>query len=189
MHFHMHRSGAPAASAAAGPSLPPPGETSDELRLLELSQVRLRRRDGRLEMREITYAQWRPVTLVRLFPSSEPDGWTSVIDDRGTEIGIFPDLAEFPAEELALVREEMERRYLVPKIGRITACRRRHDVLQWTAETDRGRVTFITRNLREQVQEPMPRYLILTDVEGNRYDIPDLEALDPMSRGLLEEQL
>jgi hypothetical protein len=189
MHFHVHRSGTGGPAAETGPSLPPVSETSDELRVLQPSQVRLRRRDGRLEMREKTYAEWREVNLVRLFPHSEPEGWTSIIDNKGREVGVLTSLEDFPEEELALVREEFSRRYLVPRIRRIVSSRRRHDLMQWTVETDRGLVTFMTRELREQVQEPLPRRLVITDVEGNRYEVVDLEMLDPISRRLLEEQL
>jgi len=189
MHFHVHRSGAGDAAAESGPSLPPVSETSDELRVLEPTHVRLRRRDGRLELREVTYAQWREVTLVRLFPHSEPEGWIAVVDAKGKELGVITALNGFPDQARALVQEELGRRYLVPRIRRILSSRRRYDVMQWTVETDRGRVTFMTRELREQVQEPLPRRLIVTDVQGNRYEVPDLAALDPISRRLLDEHL
>ena len=39
---------------------------------------------------------------------------------------------------------------------------------------------FTTRNLRENVQRPAPARIILNDVDGNRYDIRDVDAL---SRG------
>ena len=56
-------------------------------------------------------------------------------------------------------------------------------------ETDRGKVTFLTRGLRDKVQEPRPGHLTLTDVEGNRFDIPDLADLDPESRRWLDERV
>ena len=48
--------------------------------------------------------------------------------------------------------------------------------------------TFPER-LRDQLQQPLPGHFIFTDVEGNRYEIPSLAALDPHSRRLLDEQM
>ncbi len=88
-----------------------------------------------------------------------------------------------------LVRDELRRRYLVPQIQRILACRVRDEVVEWTVQTDRGRRKLLTKNLREQIKEPVPSRLTLLDVEGNRYDIPDVAALDPESRRRLDAQL
>jgi len=140
-------------------------------------------------MREEGEEGWKEVSLTRLFPLSEPEKWIAVLDKEGKEIGVLPDLKDIAPEELACVREELSRRYLVPQILRILTCRDRFDMAEWTVETDRGQITFLTRNLREQVQQPFPRRFVVMDVEGNRYDIPDLNALDPESRRLLEERL
>lgn len=132
---------------------------------------------------------WKEVSLVRLFPLSEPEKWISVLDKEGKELGVLLELQGLAVEDLDCAREELRRRYLVPEVLRILACRDKFDLVEWTVETDRGQVTFLTRNLREQVQQPLSRRLILTDVEGSRYDVPDTDALDPQSRRWLEERL
>jgi hypothetical protein len=131
---------------------------------------------------------WREVSLVRLFPLSEPERWVAVITHDGREVGILLDVAELPPDAREAAREELRRRYMVPEIRRIVSVRERYDLVEWMVETDRGQVTFLTRNLREQVKRPFPHRLVLMDVEGNRYDVPDIEALDPESRHLLEDR-
>ncbi|MBM4040146.1 MAG: DUF1854 domain-containing protein [Planctomycetes bacterium] len=133
--------------------------------------------------------EWADATLVRLFPLSEPERWIALIAKDGKESGIVRDLAQLPPEPRRLAREELRGRYLVPQIQRILACRVRDEVVQWTVQTDRGRKKLLTKNLREQVKEPLPDRLTLLDVEGNRYDVPSLAALDPDSRRRLEAQL
>ena len=201
MHFHDH--GGTAKAADSGPSLPMPDVTSSELRFLEPAAVQFRRDGARLQSRTAPGAgrpepvegrdkdadEWGDVSLIRLFPLSEPEHWIALIAKNGEEIGILRDLAPLPAEARRLARDELRRRYLVPQIERILACRTRNEVVEWTVETDRGRGKFLTRNLREQVKEPLPSRLTLIDVEGNRYDIPNVLALDPDSRRRLEAQL
>jgi hypothetical protein len=189
-HFHHHhhaREGAPRQSA---PSLPPPTEPSTEFIVLDTASVRLRREGQRLELHVDGGNGWRQVTLVRLFPLTEPDGWIAVLDGEGNETGILLDLAGLAADSRAAAEEELQRRYLVPQIVRILACKTlRHGLIRWTVETDKGEATFITRHLREQIKEPAPTRLTLLDIEGNRYDIPHIAALDPDSRLLLRTRI
>jgi hypothetical protein len=95
------------------------------------------------------------------------------------------DLRELEAESRRLVEEELERRYIVPVILRVLSVRERFGSIDWTVETDRGARSFTTRNLRENVVQPTPNRYVLTDVDGNRYDVRDVEALDGVSQGWL----
>ncbi len=131
---------------------------------------------------------WREVSLVRLFPLSDPERWVAVITAEGREVGILADVAELPPDARDAVRDDLHRRYMVPEIRRIVSCRDRYDLAEWTVETNRGQVTFLTRHVREQVKRPFPSRLVLLDVEGNRYDVPDVDALDPDSRRILDER-
>ena len=189
MLLSTHHSDNQSSSETPTSSPPASSEAAADLHVLEPSSLAFRGEANRLQMRQAGEEEWQEVTLVRLFALSEPERWISVLDKDDKEIGILLDLHELSRGDLALVREELDRRYLVPEIGTILSCRQRFDMVQWTADTDRGRVSFLTRNLREQVQRPLGRHLILTDVEGNRYDIPDFEALDPASRRLLEQHV
>ena len=51
--------------------------------------------------------------------------------------------------------------------------------------TNRGPRTFTTRDLRENVIHPMPGRTLLTDVDGNRYDVRDIYALDRTNQAWL----
>ena len=188
--FHRHH-GPPGARGPvdSGPSLPMPDETSSELRYLDPDRVEFRKDQARLLFRENPDDDWQPVAVVRLFPLTEPDAWISVVARDGREIGIIRDATKLHRRALDALREELRRRYLVPQVQRIISCRTRGDATHWKVQTDRGTITFVTRHLREQVKEPMPRRLTIVDIEGNRYDIPDISALDPDSRRRLELQI
>jgi hypothetical protein len=67
--------------------------------------------------------------------------------------------------------------------------RERFGTVDWDVETHRGRRGFTTRDLRENVLRPGPRHYLITDVENNRFEIPDLDALDPASQGALLRHL
>ena len=151
--------------------------------------ARFRREGTRLQMARDGSDDWREVGAVRLFPLTAPSRWISIVDDEVKEIGLIEDLAAFDRDARCCIEAELERRYLTPQIERVIACRTRFDSAEWVVETNRGPATFLVRDPREKIKEPLPRHLTLTDAEGNRYDIPDVDALDATSRRLIAEWL
>jgi hypothetical protein len=162
---------------------------ASELRFLEPAKVQWRQRGSRLELCEDGQEEWREVSLARLFPHSQAAEWISVVGKDGKEIGMLRSLDEMSGEGRELVLSELTQRYVYATIKRIISRKRRFDMIQWLADTNLGQVTFLTRNLRDQSQRPFPEHLIIMDVESNRYDIPDLTALDAESRRMLEEEM
>jgi Domain of unknown function (DUF1854) len=126
---------------------------------------------------------------MRAFPLSDPSHYLSVRDGQGKEIGLITHPDALRSEDRALVERELERRYFVPAVTRIVSAKERFGTVEWTMETDRGVVRFTTRNLRENVQRPTPGRIILNDVDGNRYDIRDLDRLGAASQELLFRHL
>jgi Domain of unknown function (DUF1854) len=125
------------------------------------------------------------VSILRTFPLSEPDLLLSVRDSENKEIGLILNPEDLDAENRRLVNEELERRYLVPTVTRIVFAKERFGTVDWTMETNRGLCQFTTRNLRENIQRPSPGRIILNDVDGNRYDIRNLDDLSLASQELL----
>lgn len=105
------------------------------------------------------------------------------------EIGLISDLSELPPNSQKVVKEELERRYLVPVVRRIISIKERMGMLMWEVETERGYRRFLTRASQEGIEQPEPHRCVLVDLDGNRYYIPDITALDPISFSLLKKWL
>lgn len=166
-----------------------PLHNNEDLILLDPASVECRTEAGRLQVRLTPDSDWQEATLARLFPLSEPESWISVVDKEDKEVGVFKTLKGMPAASLASVRAELHRRYVVPEITRIIACRNRFHLVEWTVETNRGQMTFLTQNPHEQFKPTLLPRVTLTDVEGNRFDIPDIGALDEASRTMIEQMM
>jgi hypothetical protein len=158
-----------------------PGETTD-LRFLDPNTLRFRRQGARLRLARAGEVGEIDVTVVRVFPLSNPRRYLSVRDMDENEIGLLVDLEQLDETSRRLVREELDRRYIIPVIQRIVSVRERFGTIDWTVATNYGRRLFTTRNLRENVVQPAPNRYILTDVDGNRYDLRDVESLDKVSQ-------
>lgn len=127
--------------------------------------------------------------VLRAFPLSDRNRFFSVRDDGDKEIGLIINPGELTDENRRLIEEDLQRRYFVPSVKRIVSAKERFGTVDWTVETDRGICRFTTQNLRENVQRPAPGRIILNDVDGNRYDIRNVDELSGESQELLFRHL
>ncbi|MDQ3814663.1 MAG: DUF1854 domain-containing protein [Armatimonadota bacterium] len=122
------------------------------------------------------------VEALRAFPLSHPEEHIVLRDGAGKEIGMLRRLADVPEPALSLLREQLRRHYFLPRVLAIHEVTERFGSSVWDLETDRGRCTISTRQMNEAISEVEPGRYLITDVEGNRYEVKDLDALDPISR-------
>ena len=166
------------------PTNPPAATVADtvDLRYLDPRTLRFFHRGATLHVAVADQATHLNVAILRAFPLSDPDRYLSVRDNQGDDIGLIADPAGLDPESRRLVDDALRRRYVLPVVQRILGLKERFETVEWDVETDRGHTQFVTRNLRDNVVRPAKDRCILTDVDGNRYDIPSLGALDIASR-------
>ncbi len=126
---------------------------------------------------------------MRAFPLSDRNRFFSVRDGGENEIGVIVNPTDLSAENQNLIDEDLQRRYFVPSVKRIVFAKERFGTVDWAVDTDRGLCHFTTQNLRENVQRPAVGRLILNDVDGNRYDIRNVDELSRESQELLFRHL
>lgn len=151
----------------------------DKLDLFYMPKDRLR-----LTVREeCSYVTVKPVWAA---PLSHPERYLALLDGKGSEIVTLPDPESLSPASLKVVREELSRRYLTARVIAIHEAQSEFGATYWHVETDRGPRDFVTQSLQENAQWLSDRHLLLVDVDGNRFEIPDVEALDVRSRGFVE---
>jgi len=122
------------------------------------------------------------VEAIRAFPLSHPEAHIVLRDGGGKELGVLRNLQALAPATRDLLREQLHRRYFLPKITGIVDVSERFGSSVWELLTDRGSCTITTRQMNEAVFEIEPGRYIITDVEGNRYEIQRLADLDEPSR-------
>ncbi len=151
-------------------------------RFLEASELTFTRSQvgtARLEIRK--EACHLRVIVRRLMPLSHPEQYISLAADEDTEIGILVNPSELAPESLKILNEELDKRYFTPIIQKIYRVKEQFGIHEWDVQTERGRVTFLVRGLNQNIKQSPPARLFVTDVRGNRYDIPDYRELDAKS--------
>ncbi len=156
-----------------------------QLVLLDPKQLRFSRNGIALEMTIEGGKTYEDVQVLRAFPLSMPAHFLSIWDKDDAEIGIIADPGLLEDQAQKVVAEHLRRRYHIPVVTRIVHARERFGTIDWEVETDRGPVKFTTKNLRENIQRPAPGRVIINDLDENRYDILNFEAMDRHSQGLL----
>jgi len=119
-------------------------------------------------------------------PLSHPDRFLSLLNGKGEEITTIAELGRLPDSSEMAVRHELKLRYLTPNILCVESAKCEFGVTYWTVQTDRGRRDFVTQSLQENAQWIGDGHLLLIDVDGNRFEVADVSALDQRSREFLE---
>lgn len=162
---------------------------ASQLRILDPTSLRFTRHGSELRLEARDERCLLRARLVRVFPLSVPEEWLSVREDGGKELGVLVNPMELDPESRAFVLDAIERRYFLPVVLRVLETRELFGVVNWRVETDRGPRSFTTRNLRESLVRPSSKRLLITDVDGNRYDIPDLDLMDAGSQARVTAQI
>ena len=125
------------------------------------------------------------VRIARCFPWSAPDGHVSIRDADGKEICLLKTLDQLDESSREIVDAELSEKVFNPQIKQVVDFTHEFGVTTITAETDRGRVSFQVRG-RDDVRLLSPTRALFRDVDGNTYELPDLLALDGVSRKYLQ---
>ena len=132
---------------------------------------------------------WTKISPARTFPLSDPEHYIGFLDGGGKDIGMLYDPSQLDHDSRRVVEEEVERRYFVPVIDRVISVKEEFGAVYWNVETDRGEKEIVVRNLRDNMQELSATRIIITDVDGNRYEIPDVTKMDNKSQGIIMRNL
>ena len=160
-----------------------------DLRILEPAQVRLFRHAGVPRLTIEGERSWWRVSPVRSQPISDPDHYIGLLDGAGKDIGMIRDPSRLDAESRTLIAEELELRYFVPVVEEVLDVKEEFGTIYWTLRTTRGRMDAIVRHLRDNLQELPGNRVMITDVDGNRFEFPDTTKLDSISLGLILRHL
>ena len=123
--------------------------------------------------------EYERVKLFRMFPFTEENKYISVRmhDEKAQEIGVIEDLACLTQEAQDMIREQLEIRYFVPIIQKINNIKNEYRFAYFDVDTDKGACKFaVAMSSSSVVRLSATRFLFL-DIDGNRFEIPDLTKL------------
>lgn len=132
---------------------------------------------------------WQDVGRVyfhRAFPFDAPDEFISVLDKEQKEYGIIKNLSDLGEEARKIVTESLDRKYFAPEIKKILNIKERFGYSYWDVETDHGNMSFTLQDTFRSIVRISETRLFINDIDGNRFNIADIEALDHASYRRIE---
>jgi len=161
--------------------------------LLDPQRIYLREENGKLFLaHEGGSTPLAPPKRAR--PLSSPDEWIVLSSSEGEEIGTIRRLSELDEQSRTLLRAALENAYLITTIIRVLEVEREplSGQIAWRVEIESDETTSddsqagreITFRISgaEDVQTARYPHIYFSDLDGQRFQIPDCEAMDLASR-------
>lgn len=163
--------------------------STHEVNMLNPTQVYFYRSSGGVLQAVINGETYEEVHLFRSFPMKYSLQYISVRNKKGEELGIIEDVQTLEDDSLALIEEELQYRYFLPKVLRIEKIKQKAELWFWDITTNLGETSIIMRNLHDHIHFPSENRMILIDIDGRRCDIENWRQLDSHSQKLLQDVL
>ncbi|RXZ80428.1 DUF1854 domain-containing protein [Paenibacillaceae bacterium] len=164
------------------------GSLSDaaDIHYLTKDNAEFRKTEG--DMLSVTVGdELHPVVYVHCsFPHTNKRMYLSVRTAENKEIGMIHSLDDFPEAVAQLLEEQLQIRYFTPEIEQIIAVKEEFGYSYWEAETTAGLCRFTVRSGGGNAKLVTPVRLLVTDVDGNRFVIPDMNRLTDKEYRMVE---
>lgn len=117
-------------------------------------------------------------------PLYRPDEFASILDQKGNEVATMVNLDSLSAQSRRVLLAHHDRYDLTSVISKIVSISHMYGSSFWEVETDKGKRQFVIRGTTEHVRWLNDSRILVTDVRGNRFEIPDLNGIDKRSQYL-----
>ena len=111
---------------------------------------------------------------------SEPKESTTSLGEL-KEIGIISNISVFDEAQQQYIAEELGRKYFIPIIETINAVKEKYGFSYWEVKSDIGKIKFTVHDAYRNILKITDDRIMVTDVNGNRYEITSLDKLDRKS--------
>ena len=156
-----------------------------ELEYLDATKLLFTKRGDALVLTVENDRSYLKVRAVRAFPLSEINEFIGLLDAiSGREIGMLLHLRDLDVAARQLIQHEIDKRYFIPKISNIIQAKKEFGAVYWDVDTDRGNRQFILRGIRDSIHEIEPGRFLISDVDGNRLEVAQINDLDIRSQAL-----
>ena len=129
-----------------------------------------------------------PVTAIRAYPITDPDGGVALMDAEGHELLWIDALAQLAPAVRSQVLQALTEREFLPVIEKLEGVSSFATPSTWSVVTNRGATQFLLKG-EEDIRRLTGTVLLINDADGVQYMIRDLAAMDKHSRKLLDRFL
>jgi Domain of unknown function (DUF1854) len=129
-----------------------------------------------------------PVTAIRAYPITDPEGGVALMDAEGHELLWIDQWTQLAPALRSQVQQALTEREFLPVIEKLEGVSSFATPSTWTVVTNRGTTQFLLKG-EEDIRRLTGTVLLINDADGVQYMIRDLAAMDKHSRKLLDRFL
>jgi len=156
-------------------------ETEDmlQLRYIDKDNAVFSRTDGGFVSLKYCDKEYDRIAVYCAFPFTDPEKYISIreANDKAREIGIIKDLSELSKDTAKILKEQLAIRYFTPVITKINDIKDEYGFAYFDVVTDRGDCKFTIRMGGGSVVTLSETRLLISDLDGNRFEVPDTGRL------------
>jgi hypothetical protein len=156
------------------------------LKILEAGALRIEAAEGSSLDVRAKGKRWRGVKIALCQPLTDPGNLGLMRSADGKELALIRGLRALDSASANALRLSLRLSTLTASIKSIQSLGHQYGAVYWKVETDRGPREFVLKSLSEQVRWLSDTRILMTDVDGNRFEIRDMSKLDKKSHALLD---
>ncbi|MCM1245399.1 MAG: DUF1854 domain-containing protein [Roseburia sp.] len=163
-------------------------EEMTSLRYLTKDNAVFERTEGGFVSLSFNGKKWERVQVIRLFPFTEPTQFISIrtVEERSKEIGVIEDMKKLPKQTRKMLEEQLNLHYFTPVIQKILNIKDEYGYAYFHVLTDRGECRFTINMGSNAVVRLTDTRLLITDLDENRFEIPDVLKLSQKEQRKLD---
>ena len=159
-----------------------------ELRYLTKENAKFERTPGgfvKLTYKDTTYDR---VGVYRTFPVTMPEEFISIreANEKAREIGVIEKLSALDPEQAKMLKEQLDLRYFTPEITKIFDIKTEYGYGYFHVMTTYGECRFTIHNGGSSVVSLTDTRIVINDLDGNRFEVPDIMKLTVAERKKLD---
>lgn len=159
-------------------------------RYIDGQEARITQNDGIFV--DVEFFHGEKITMLeplRLFPISGLTRYITLLDEKGNEQAVIRNIDNLMPESKQVIENCLHEYYMIPKITRLIERDEKYSIWMWTVDTDRGKYTFEIRHSITAIKPLYDGRVLIKDANDNRYEITNINDLDPRSRKLILPEL
>ena len=159
-----------------------------QMHFLTSENARFSRTEGGFVALKTNDKEYARIGIYLTFPLTNPEEYISIreADEKAKEIGMIENLSLLNDDQQDMIREQIKLRYFIPVITKVLDVKDEYGYAYWHVTTNFGVCRFTTHMSGNAVVSLSDSRLMITDIDGNRYEIPDFYQLSVMERKKLD---
>lgn len=115
-------------------------------------------------------------------PLFDPNAFASIMNEKGKELGLIFRLDHMAPASKKVLGDSLVGFDLTCQVKRVISLTHQFGAAFWEVDTDKGWRQFVIRGTTEHIRWLTDDRMLITDVNGTRFEIRSLNALDSKSQ-------